>query len=158
MDDETFRMIEERAAEAKSLHPALEEQSFLRELAEAVPALAALLREHVNDHNGEILAHPFMSEVASWVTERFVEGREHGEVPSEVTRVLTFLEERYVVRQAGVSNLIEVSFLEMLPWYEEDAGVDIAEVLPPKLAQTLAEMKRAGFGYFYVPRPDQEGT
>jgi hypothetical protein len=126
--------------------PGLEQKAVLRDLLQAVPELEPVFREHLEDHEGEVLTSLLMSEVATWTTERFLAASQRGEDPEEARRVLGFLEDHFFEGDSGVDGMISASFLEMLPWYEDEDGTEIEEILPPKLARSMAKLKTGVHG------------
>lgn len=93
---------------------------WIRRLADEVPALKTILREHVAE-NREILPYPFVGEVFS-ITLRWCQtGRE--DQLGAARAVIEALDRAYATEEEGVRSMIELSFLMGLegdePGYRE---------------------------------------
>ncbi|MBH0053739.1 MULTISPECIES: hypothetical protein [unclassified Salinibacterium] len=82
---------------------------FIHELVHDVPALQAVLDQHLQDF-GELLTHLFMGDVARWAAAR----AEISLDDKEIDKLLSFFESRYATSNIWVKNLINVSFIEYL--------------------------------------------
>jgi hypothetical protein len=106
---------------------------FVSQLVAAVPALAAVYREHIAD-NGEPLPHVFMGDVTRFA----IAGAEHEDSADSLSTLLTLLEGGLNSGDSDVAELIGVSFVENLCG-EDDA----IQLLLPRMGRSLRqEMKR----------------
>lgn len=110
--------------------------AFIGALVHAFPVLRPVLQEHLNDQEGEVLAHLFMADVERWL-EREVMNR-RSQSSTEVAGVLTFLEDTFGKGDPEVNELIAASFLEHLPRPGE-LGSEIRDMVGPYLRQQLRE-------------------
>jgi hypothetical protein len=109
--------------------------AFCEAMAAQFPALAPVLAEHREEHGGETLAHMFMGDVTRWYIERYLAG------DSKSARGLAdWLEAEYPTADEYVRNVMDVSFLEALPW-PPDPYAAAAELLGPNLSRELTEMQ-----------------
>jgi hypothetical protein len=107
---------------------------FLRRLADGVPSLRGRVAEHFERLNGRPLPHAFIGEVVFEAVDLVASDR------AEVVRpLLGFLEAEYGV-DADIDNVIEVSFIEMLP-NPGERGVEIEDLLGPKLKAELERQR-----------------
>jgi hypothetical protein len=110
--------------------------AFCEALAALFPALASVLAEHREEHRGETLAHLFMGDVARWYVERYLAG------DSKAAKGLAdWLDAEYPTADEYVRNVVDVSFLEALPWPPDPYGA-AAELLGPNLSRELGDMQR----------------
>lgn len=97
--------------------------SLVRALAARVPDMEAVLHEHLEDYDGELLPHIFFGELTQWVldqspgTSKFLDD------------VLKMLDDAYGAGPLDVKELIYVSFLEDLR-----AGPELLSRFGPNLA------------------------
>lgn len=104
--------------------------AFLHRLAEAVPALRGQVAAHFERLHGHPLPHAFMGEIVFEAVDLVASGS------AQVVRPLVdFLEAEFGV-DADVDNVIEASFIEMLPDPGE-RGAEIEDLLGPKLRAEL---------------------
>lgn len=83
-------------------------------LVDSVPDLAPILREHLEDNNGELLPHVFFGDVTRWAV------RQDERDAESIDALLATLEIDYANGDDAVRELIVVSFLENLPL---DSGI-----------------------------------
>ena len=113
-------------------------EAIVRRVVREVPDLEPLLQGHLDFTDGEILSHPFFSEltkqVQSWVGGASPKGE------ANTRRVLEVLEEAYVEGNLDVQSLIALSFIESLepkePGYQE-----VRALLGPSLRAELAQVE-----------------
>ncbi|WP_425280679.1 DUF7674 family protein [Leucobacter insecticola] len=86
-----------------------EDNEFCATLVEAVPALASLWDEHMNDQFEEPLPYVFLADVAGWAEANVVEDE------VSVRSILSVLNEGLDEGEGDVPNLIAVGFVEALP-------------------------------------------
>lgn len=115
-----------------ALDPAV---AFCDSLAERFPDLRPLLAKHREDHDGT-LPHVFMGDVSRWFIDEYRTG--HRET---IEAMAAWLDDRYPSAGAAVQNVIDVSFLENLPWSPDPDADGIESLLGPRLRRTLAEMR-----------------
>jgi hypothetical protein len=104
--------------------------AFVASLAWQFPELLDALRKHLIDNNREIIAHPFMADIRRWAEGLVAEDR------SLLKTFLDYLGETYDSAHPSVKNLIEVSFVEQLP-YPDEPHAAIRHLLPPNLKDLL---------------------
>lgn len=124
----------ERLMNYLSTHDDPFERALIERITGAVPELAPIAAEHVNE-NGVINSHVFFGDMTRWVVQGFV-GSGH-----QWRTVLEILEdefERNYEKKSG--ELISVSFLENLPSPPEEHG-EIAYELGPRLREALERMR-----------------
>lgn len=119
--------------------------AFLQRLGAAVPGLQSRVTGHFGYHRGRPLPHAFMGEIVFEAVELVASGR--GEV---VRPLIGFLEAEYGVDE-DVDNVIEVSFVEMLP-NPGERGSEIEQLLGPKLRAELERQRN-----WSDPPPGQAG-
>ncbi|TCC39158.1 hypothetical protein E0H75_39955 [Kribbella capetownensis] len=107
---------------------------FLYRMADAVPSLRGRLDEHFQANRRRPSAHSFVSEVALEAPGLVASGRAH-----LVRPLLDFLEAEFG-GDADVDNVIEASFVEMLP-DPGTPGVEIETLLGPKLRAELERQR-----------------
>jgi len=88
------------------------------------------LEEHLKDNSGEVIPHVLMGEYERWA-ESLLESRR-----PDLERLLVMLERAYESGDTDVRNLIEVSFVEQLP-YPDEANAAIRDMLGPALRSVL---------------------
>jgi hypothetical protein len=103
---------------------------FLPRLADAVPALEPLLREHLEDNDGELLPHLLLSDVRRWCVAHVAEER------ATVQQVLDGLEAAVVSGDDAIENAVAVSFVEDL-MADGPAGEAVLALLPPRMRAML---------------------
>ncbi|QIK62558.1 hypothetical protein G7068_04545 [Leucobacter viscericola] len=116
-----------------------EDNEFCIALVKAVPALAPLMKKHLEMEEGELLSYMFLSEVARWAEENALTNTE------DVRLVIDALNEGLETGEGDVPNLIAVGFGEspglkgaVIPlltgelreWYDYDSGITST---PPRL-------------------------
>lgn len=137
--------------------------AFLDRLLQAVPALVPLADEERYGYHDEVLAHPFLGDVAQRAVALLTGGvsleiddewpeEDRADVlrlytsadPDPSAEVLTVLEllEAELGSDADVDNLIAVGFVEMLP-YEDDPGAEIVGMLGTGLRAELDRQRQA---------------
>lgn len=115
-------------------------------LVDAFPQICPLWAEHLEDQEGEPLPHVFFGDLVRWTTEAYLAAPD---APPQATwrRFLDRLEQEYLAGDEGAFNVIYVSFLEMLP-YPDEEGAGLVDHLGPALRAGLAETR---------PLPDTAG-
>ncbi|MEV0798809.1 hypothetical protein AB0I34_14005 [Kribbella sp. NPDC050281] len=108
--------------------------AFLHRLAEAVPALRGRVAGHFERLHGRPLPHVFMGEIVFEAVDLVASGRGQAVRP-----LIDFLESEYGV-DADVDNVIDASFVEMLPDPGE-RGAEIESLLGPKLRAELERQR-----------------
>lgn len=108
--------------------------AFVHRLAAAVPGVRDELAEHLRDRHGELLPHPFLSQIAVRAADLYDAGSNE-----PVQMLLEFLESEFG-RDAEVDELIAVSFVEMMP-YPDERGAGLTTRLGPKLAAELSQQR-----------------
>jgi hypothetical protein len=109
--------------------------AFCDALVTEFPELEPNLAEHREDMEGETLPHVFMADVTRWFMERYRAGE------SRSAKALTdWFDSQYPTADADVRNVIDVSFLENLPW-PPDPDAMVSKLLGPHLHQTLLDMQ-----------------
>lgn len=109
--------------------------AFCHHLVESISALRPVLAEHRSDNDGEVLSHLFMGDVSRWYLARY-RGRDVGAV-AELSK---FLDIEFVSGSSYVRNLLAVSFIENLPWGQEDEALGVRSTLGPALQARQQEM------------------
>lgn len=104
--------------------------AFTGALVWTIPELLPELGEHLSDNEGEVLPHVFMAQVERWAEQILTERR------PLVERLLEELEKGYDRGGEPVRNLIEVSFVENLP-YPNERSAELRTLLPPRLSSLL---------------------
>lgn len=94
------------------------------------PELLGQLQEHLRDNMGQVIPHVLIGEYERWA-ESLVVGRR-----PELEQLLRMLEGAYESGDEGVRNLIEVSFVEQLP-YPDELNAAIRDMLGPALGSVL---------------------
>jgi hypothetical protein len=106
------------------------DHAFIGALVWRFPELMDDLGEHLADNNRELLPHVFMASVEKWA-ESLLEGR-----TSELEALLNFLADGVAGGLESVQNLIDVSFVENLPYPDEPTAA-IRAMLPAELRSLL---------------------
>jgi hypothetical protein len=101
--------------------------ALTHDLAAVAPAVAALLREHRAEYDGDVLAHVFVADVTRWLAANGPDAA-----------VLGALERHLAGGDAEVRNVIALSFLENL----EPGDEPVRAALGPRLRAELAAMER----------------
>ena len=104
--------------------------SFVGHLVWTLPDLAPVFEEHLSDQGGTLLPHVFMADVERWA-ESVVDAS-----PAIVEALLDELAVGWLRGGDAVANLIEVSFVENLP-YPDEPAVELRSMLPASLAALL---------------------
>ena len=102
-------------------------------LAWEFPALRPLLQEHLDDNLGEVLPHLFLSDLARWAQTNVAGQAEL------VSSVLEWLELTRSMGDTDIVNLIDVSFVEMLPLPGEP-GAEVRDLLGTQMAVEAARL------------------
>jgi hypothetical protein len=107
-------------------------------LVNAHPELQRLRREHL-DAFGEIFPHVFFGALTAWLVDAY---RADPSAGPQATwrRILADLEGEYETEDTDVKELLAVSFLENLPYPNQD-GAGITEHLGPRLRAELAALR-----------------
>lgn len=95
------------------------------------PDLLELFGEHLEDNEGEVLAHPFMYEVEKWAEGLLAERRDL------LVDLLDELDGALSCGRQNVVDLIGASFVENLP-YPGEPNSEIRELLPSGLRALLS--------------------
>lgn len=104
--------------------------AFIGALVWKFPDLMHDFGEHLADNDREVLPHVFMAQI-----ERWAELLSSKQSPL-LERLLDELDRGYEAGGGPVRNLIEVSFVENLP-YPEDPNEELRELLPTHLKPLL---------------------
>lgn len=104
--------------------------AFIGSLVWRFPALQSRFAEHLEDNEGEVLPHPFMAEVERWAESLLADRRD------ELAELLDALADGIERGDEAVHNLIDVSFVEQLP-YPDQPNSEIRDLLPPPLRDLL---------------------
>jgi len=104
--------------------------AFVGHLVWKFPLLEAAFAEHIDDQRGTLLPHVFMAEVERWA-ESLIESS-----PSLLGALLDELERAVLRGDDAVVNLIDVSFVENLPYPDQPAAA-IRSMLPENVAKLL---------------------
>ncbi|MFI5977802.1 hypothetical protein [Streptomyces sp. NPDC051452] len=115
----------------------MNEEQFFHDLLQDFPQLESLHAEHVEFYE-EFLSHVFLADVVRWAVSLFSEvGQGSGEEVIGL-RLINFIEGAYVRGDCEVRELIRVSFVENLP-YSDQEGFRICEHLTGNLCRIFAE-------------------
>lgn len=109
------------------------ERALIDRITGAVPDLAPVMREHVDD-GGVVSSHMFFGDLTDWVVQDFAAS---GHRWRTVLRIREDEFERNYERKSG--ELISASFLENLPSPPEEHG-EIAYELGPRMQEALERM------------------
>lgn len=116
-----------------------EDVEYCRALVVAVPQLAPLLREHLEDQSGELLPYVFMDQLARWTEEHAATD------PAAVRSILAYLNEGLAGGKGDIPNLILAGFVEgmsigtelipmvdglLKPWVDYQFGLRVR--MPPQ--------------------------
>ena len=103
----------------------------------AFPELLPILQEHLADNQGEVLPHLFISDVGRWLAASV------GHNPQLAGNVLAWLEVERAKDDPDVGNLIDDSFVEMLP-FPGESGEELRSLLGPVMAaEAEKQLRRA---------------
>ena len=107
-------------------------QEMIELLAQEYPPLRALLEEHLEDNDGELLGHVLFGDIVRWVESLS---------PSdpEVRQLISDLDQYHLEGDADVQNMIGVSFIEALPYQSDFLGL-----LGPALSSTEMARRQRG--------------
>ena len=94
------------------------------------PELMSIFGEHLNDNDGVILPHVFMAAVEAWAETLLIPN------PVRLSDLLEELDCALGSENAEVVNMIDVSFVENLP-YPDELNAEIRTLLPSRLKQLL---------------------
>ena len=104
-------------------------------LALQFPILRGILQEHL-DYYETLLPHLFMADVTRWIVARYVE---RGGTDDTLGPILDSLEIHFASGDAGIHELLAASFLELLPYKNEDGssedGSSIRLCLGPNMTE-----------------------
>jgi len=110
--------------------------ALIDRLCKAFPAIARLRNEHIRE-NGELLAHPFLGDVARHAISLF---ESTSDVASQELRTLCgFMEREYASATQSVRDLIALGFLENLAGPPEPYW-RIRTFLGPDLGKAIEKM------------------
>ncbi|PKW16872.1 hypothetical protein [Saccharopolyspora spinosa] len=101
---------------------------LVRELAQGLPTVLELLREHEDDFD-EVLPTVFLSEIAQWYAETWLARETDPGTFDEASRFATRVAVRYPEVSPSERNMFAVGFLEALP-NPGEAGRGCLEALP----------------------------
>lgn len=104
--------------------------AFIGALVWRFPQLLDAFGQHLLDNDGEVRPHVFMAEVERWAERLVSERREL------VVSLLRQLDEGVAADRPAVVNLIDVSFVENLP-YDGEPGTEVRDLLPTRLRALL---------------------
>ena len=90
-------------------------ESLIRDLVVDIPELHPLLDEHLDDQDGELLAHVLFGDVTRWAESQAAHPT--GESSASLKRLLERLDAAYTDGDDDLRGLIQVSFL----WHLSDA-------------------------------------
>jgi hypothetical protein len=107
--------------------------TFVETLVADHPELEPLLAEHRDDNFGDVLPHVFFGELTQWVVDQHLDNAADS---SALDPLLAHLEAGLLDGDDEVKELIAVSFVENLP-YPDDDGADIIDRLGPTLTAEL---------------------
>lgn len=113
-------------------------EAVVNQLVKDVPVLRPLLDEHVEE-NGELLPHVFFGRLTDWLIRSYV-ASPRAEPDADWRRVLARLERIYETGSEEVRELLYASFLELLPYPNED-GAGISTHLGPSLGADLGDFR-----------------
>ncbi len=108
---------------------------FCEAMVAQFPDLAPVLAEHREDMGGETLPHLFMGDVVRWYMKRYLTGDRQ-----RAKELADWLDAVYPTADPHIQNVVDVSFLEDLPWPPDPDSV-ATELLGPNLSRTLEEMQ-----------------
>ena len=109
-----------------------EAEAFVQRLVARHPILQSLLERHLEAF-GELIPHPFMSDVARFLEQRFDTGD-----TAAVQPVLETIEAAWG-HDSDIDNLTAVSFVEMLPG-PNGTAVGVTELLGPHLYELAQQL------------------
>ncbi len=104
--------------------------AFIGSLVWRFQDLLSRFAEHVEDNEGDILPHVFMAEVERWAETLLADRR------NELAALLGALAEGFENGDDAVRNLIDVSFVEQLP-YPDEANSQLRDLLPDVLRRLV---------------------
>ena len=114
-------------------------ETLVQDLADRFEPLRPIHAEHLAENGGEVLPH-----VLFWdITQAVVDAYLRPESPLDWSEFLKVIEREYRDGDAYLRGIVEVSFLENLP-YPHEAGHGIVESLPPLLRTTFNRVRPAG--------------
>ncbi|MER5392559.1 hypothetical protein [Saccharopolyspora sp. NPDC002686] len=125
------------------LDPSFEESvnagsDLVRELAQGLPAVLDLLREHEDDFD-EVLPTIFLSEVAQWYAEAWLARETDPDTFEEANRFVARMAARYPEVSPSERNMLAVGFLEALP-NPAEPGRGCLDALPDILREEREAM------------------
>ncbi len=104
-------------------------EEFVRGVVAHIPALQALLDEHLADNDGELLSFAFFPDVAAWAEQQPPES-------ADLRWLLQRCETAYTGLDGRVRNLLYVSFLESL-----ELNSPVLDLLGPALAADADDLR-----------------
>jgi hypothetical protein len=114
-------------------------EALIREIVERFGNLDPIYRTHIGDNNGETLPHVLFWDLTNAIVRSFLGTDPH----LEWRDFLLFLDDEYRRGDSYVRGILEVSFLENLP-YPNEAGSGIVESLPVGLRNVFDRIRPAG--------------
>jgi hypothetical protein len=99
---------------------------FLPGLADDVPVLGPIVREHLEDNEGELLPHLLLSDVRQWCVEHVATD------PATVQQVVDGLEGAVASGDEAIENAVAVSFVEDL-MADGASGEAVLALVPPRM-------------------------
>lgn len=113
-------------------------EAVVTELVNDFPVLRPLLDEHLEE-NGELLPHVFFGRLTDWLVRSSLASPQ-AKPDSDWRHLLDHLEGIYETGSEDVRELLYASFLELLP-YPDEEGAQISEHLGPRLAADLNDFR-----------------
>jgi hypothetical protein len=112
-------------------------ENLVQNLVRLFPQFETPYREHLKDNRGELLPHVVFWNFTQMVIESFADA---GEDSLDWREVLRYLERSHAAGDAYLRGIIEVSFLENLPFPHEH-GYGIVRELPPQLRTAFRKVR-----------------
>ena len=112
---------------------------LVKRLVEQFTQLVPLYAEHLADNNGELLPHVLFWEVTRSVVDSYLGRSPH----LDWRGVIATLDGEYQQGDVYLRGIVEVSFLENLP-YPKEEGYGIVGVLPERLRGAFDRVRPAG--------------
>lgn len=117
---------------------ALTAPEFVSRLSSVVPESSTTVREHFDEHEGELLLHLLVADFRRLALAWFEEGR-----TDALAGLLDVLDTALRDGDEYVENAIAVSFVEDLGWWEADMQPFIT-TLPDALANEVERQRHSG--------------
>lgn len=108
--------------------------------------LMGVLEEHLEDNDGQVLAHPLMSDCVRWMVAT-VESR-----PADVQAMVDWLDEAFELGDDREKEVLWQSMVDMLPTAPGERGVEIRRMLGPNLTYVAAHWRVC-----HTPAPPPHG-